>query len=176
MFRPEHMAASDSVSWHRSHGEPPEGFNPFSLDVNDGDSDAYPPPLTPASLRTVQSVDLEKKPSDDVRSKETVRWLCYRCNSSKFDWLYDADRWVCKACGSIDFYKSDQPPKTETADWVWMFVPHGASSPDLSPDQAPRAQSMKGPAASPSGSTAGSEFPESESRADDPSLALILVR
>ncbi len=142
------MAASDSVSWHRSHGEPPEGFNPFSLDVNDGDSDAYPPPLTPASLRTVQSVDLEKKPSDDVRSKETVGWLCYRCNSS---------------------------PKTETADGVWMFVPHGASSPDLSPDQAPRAQSMKGPPASPSGSTAGSEFPESESRADDP-IALILVR
>ena len=161
------MAASDSVSWHRSYGDLGGVPNPFEFDETA--SDAVPPPLTPASLQTVQSVELGEQPPEE-RSDGTVRWLCYRCSSSKFDWSYDADRWVCRTCGGIEFHKSGQPLKTETADGVWLFVPHGASSPELSPDQMARPQTKKGPDASPHGSTAGSERPESESRTEDPSV------
>ena len=164
------MAASDSVSWHRSYGDDLGGEpNPFEFDFDETASDAYPPPLTPGSLQTVQSVNLGDTPPEVDRSG-TVRWLCYRCNSSQCDWSYDSYRWVCKTCGSFDFYKSDQPLKTETADGVWLFVPHGAASPKASPDHAARSQTKIGPDASPSGSTAGSEFPESESHTTDPSI------
>ena len=164
------MAASDSVSWHRSHGDDLGGEpNPFEFDFDETASDAYPPPLTPGSLQTVQSVNLGDTPPEVDRSG-TVRWLCYRCNSSQCDWSYDSYRWVCKTCGSFDFYKSDQPLKTETADGVWLFVPHGVATPKASPDHAARSQTKIGPDASPSGSTAGSEFPESESHTTDPSI------
>ena len=171
MFRPDHAAANDSVSWHRSHGAlDGSTVNPFEFDFDDAASDALPPPLTPGSAVTERTVESLAQPSEDRSGK--VRWLCYRCSSSKFDWSYDAYRWVCSACGCNDFYKSDQPLKTETADGVWMFVPHGTPSPVASPDHAARNQSMKGPDASPHGSTAGSEFPESENRTDDPTLGL----
>ena len=116
------MAASDPVRWHRSFGVTSDGVaNPFAFDFDDADSDAVPPPLTPASLEKVKSV---RQPSEVDRSG-MVRWLCYRCSSSRFDWSYDNNWWVCEACGhnGFYFYPSRQKPQMGFGCWCHVGLP-----------------------------------------------------
>ena len=102
-----------------------------------------------------------------------VRWLCYRCSSSRFDWSYDNNlvglrglwpqwflllqirstlqdrnrRWGLDVCATWGFLAG-----IVTWSCRALSVENGIS------------RSFS------SGSTAGSEFPENECRTDDPSI------
>ena len=103
-----------------------------------------------------------------------VRWLCYRCSSSRFDWSYDSNLVGLQGLWPQWFLLLQIRSTLQARNRRWgldVCATWGFLAGELSPGHAERFQlRTEYPGASAGGSTAGSEFPENECRTDDPSI------
>ena len=68
-----------------------------------------------------------------LATEDDARWRCIHCHSAA--WVHDDEKgYLCKQCGSGEFFNVHQPTKLEMPTGTWMYVPHrpySAASDDL---------------------------------------------